>query len=81
MRTTPLGTTDIRVTELSFGAAAIGNLFRPVTDEAASGADNVVRLGTPPFPEAARAALTDTRLRANLPGHRHHPGPAAGGHR
>ncbi|MEW2121444.1 LutB/LldF family L-lactate oxidation iron-sulfur protein [Streptomyces sp. NPDC005474] len=31
-----------------------------------SGADNVVWLGTPPFPEAARAALADTRLRANL---------------
>ncbi|MFF4121693.1 LUD domain-containing protein [Streptomyces sp. NPDC001714] len=31
-----------------------------------SGADNVVWLGTPSFPEAARAALADTRLRANL---------------
>ncbi|WP_427164923.1 LutB/LldF family L-lactate oxidation iron-sulfur protein [Streptomyces sp. C1-1] len=31
-----------------------------------SGADNVVWLGTPPFPEAARTALADTRLRANL---------------
>jgi L-lactate dehydrogenase complex protein LldF len=31
-----------------------------------SGADNVVWLGTPAFPEAARAALADTRLRANL---------------
>ncbi|MDT0479556.1 LutB/LldF family L-lactate oxidation iron-sulfur protein [Streptomyces doebereineriae] len=31
-----------------------------------SGADNVIWLGTPPFPEAARAALADTRLRANL---------------
>ncbi|MFF4364173.1 aldo/keto reductase [Streptomyces sp. NPDC001604] len=38
MRTTTLGTTDVRVTELSFGAAGIGNLFRPVTDEAASAA-------------------------------------------
>jgi L-lactate dehydrogenase complex protein LldF len=28
--------------------------------------DNVVWLGTPAFPEAARAALADTRLRANL---------------
>ncbi|MGW7168594.1 aldo/keto reductase [Streptomyces sp. NPDC054884] len=35
MRTTTLGTTDVRVTELSFGAAGLGNLFRPVTDEAA----------------------------------------------
>ncbi|MFE4306363.1 LutB/LldF family L-lactate oxidation iron-sulfur protein [Streptomyces sp. NPDC056517] len=31
-----------------------------------SGADNVVWLGTPAFPEAARAALADTQLRANL---------------
>ncbi|MEU2284915.1 LutB/LldF family L-lactate oxidation iron-sulfur protein [Streptomyces sp. NPDC013178] len=31
-----------------------------------SGADNVVWLGTPAFPEAARGALADTRLRANL---------------
>ncbi|MFF4358937.1 LutB/LldF family L-lactate oxidation iron-sulfur protein [Streptomyces sp. NPDC001604] len=31
-----------------------------------SGADNVVWLGTPPFPEAARTALADTRLRTNL---------------
>ena len=31
-----------------------------------SGADNVVWLGSPAFPEAARAALADTRLRANL---------------
>ncbi|MER5450348.1 aldo/keto reductase [Streptomyces sp. NPDC002766] len=38
MRTTTLGGTDVRVTELSFGAAGIGNLFRPVTDEAASAA-------------------------------------------
>ncbi|WP_406054709.1 LutB/LldF family L-lactate oxidation iron-sulfur protein [Streptomyces sp. NBC_01077] len=31
-----------------------------------SGADNVVWLGTPAFPQAARAALADTQLRANL---------------
>ncbi|MCM1966282.1 LutB/LldF family L-lactate oxidation iron-sulfur protein [Streptomyces sp. G1] len=31
-----------------------------------SGADNVVWLGAPSFPDAARAALTDTRLRTNL---------------
>ncbi|WP_037675848.1 LutB/LldF family L-lactate oxidation iron-sulfur protein [Streptomyces griseus] len=31
-----------------------------------SGADNVVWLGTPAFPEAARTALADRRLRANL---------------
>jgi len=38
MRTTSLGSTVVRVTELSFGAAGIGNLFRPVSDEAASAA-------------------------------------------
>ncbi|WP_367318724.1 LutB/LldF family L-lactate oxidation iron-sulfur protein [Streptomyces sp. HUAS ZL42] len=31
-----------------------------------SGADNVVWLGSPAFPEAARGALNDTRMRANL---------------
>ncbi|MEV6001514.1 LutB/LldF family L-lactate oxidation iron-sulfur protein [Streptomyces griseomycini] len=31
-----------------------------------SGADNVVWLGTPAFPKAARTALADTRMRANL---------------
>ncbi|MEW1648580.1 hypothetical protein [Streptomyces sp. NPDC091219] len=40
-----------------------------------SGGDNVVWLDTPRFPEAARAALADTRLREPAPGHRHHPGP------
>ncbi|MFE3852082.1 aldo/keto reductase [Streptomyces griseorubiginosus] len=35
MRTATLGGTDVRVTELSFGAAGIGNLYRPMTDEAA----------------------------------------------
>ncbi|WP_405976609.1 LutB/LldF family L-lactate oxidation iron-sulfur protein [Streptomyces sp. NBC_00988] len=31
-----------------------------------SGADNVIWLGTPAFPDAARAALADTQLRTNL---------------
>lgn len=31
-----------------------------------SGADNVVWLGSPAFPQAARTALADTQLRANL---------------
>ncbi len=31
-----------------------------------SGADNVIWLGSPAFPEAAREALADTRLRVNL---------------
>ncbi|MZF86051.1 aldo/keto reductase [Streptomyces sp. SID5643] len=35
MRTATLGGTDVRVTELSFGAAGIGNLFRPVSAESA----------------------------------------------
>ncbi|MDX3114527.1 aldo/keto reductase [Streptomyces scabiei] len=35
MRATMLRGTGVRVTELSFGAAGIGNLFRPVSDEAA----------------------------------------------
>jgi D-threo-aldose 1-dehydrogenase len=33
-----LGTSAVRVTELSFGGAAIGNLFTEVSDEAAAGA-------------------------------------------
>jgi D-threo-aldose 1-dehydrogenase len=35
MKTATLGRTGVRVTELSFGAAGIGNLYRPITDEAA----------------------------------------------
>jgi D-threo-aldose 1-dehydrogenase len=38
MRATTLAGTDVEVTELSFGAAGIGNLYRPVTNEAASAA-------------------------------------------
>lgn len=38
MRRTELGHSPVEVTELSFGAAAIGNLFTPVTDEAATAA-------------------------------------------
>ena len=43
MRTTPLplrrlGRSDVQVTDLSFGAAAIGNLFSEVCDEAARAA-------------------------------------------
>ncbi|WP_086831353.1 aldo/keto reductase [Streptomyces sp. NRRL B-24572] len=36
MRSTPLGTGTTPVTELSLGAAPLGNLFRPVTDEDAT---------------------------------------------
>ncbi|WP_405719118.1 aldo/keto reductase [Streptomyces sp. NBC_01537] len=38
MRRTELGHSSVEVTELSFGASAIGNLFTPVTDEAATAA-------------------------------------------
>ncbi|MER7482551.1 aldo/keto reductase [Streptomyces sp. NPDC126510] len=38
MKTATLGSTGVRVTELSFGAAGIGNLFRPIADEAACAA-------------------------------------------
>ncbi|MCX5269453.1 aldo/keto reductase [Streptomyces sp. NBC_00199] len=36
MRTTALGRSRVRVTELAFGAAALGNLFTPVSDRAAA---------------------------------------------
>ncbi|MEU3481822.1 aldo/keto reductase [Streptomyces sp. NPDC033753] len=36
MRSTPLGRGTTQVTELSLGAAPLGNLFRPVTDEDAA---------------------------------------------
>lgn len=38
MRTRPLGRTDVQVTELAYGAAGIGNLFRPVAEEEAAAA-------------------------------------------
>ncbi|GAB2942108.1 aldo/keto reductase [Streptomyces heilongjiangensis] len=38
MRTRTLGRTDVEVTELSYGAAGIGNLYRPVADEEAAAA-------------------------------------------
>jgi D-threo-aldose 1-dehydrogenase len=38
LRSRPLGRSPVRVTELSFGAAAIGNLFTPVSDHAAAAA-------------------------------------------
>ncbi|WP_405718130.1 aldo/keto reductase [Streptomyces sp. NBC_01537] len=36
MRTTTLGRSGVRVTELAFGAAALGNLYTPVSDQAAA---------------------------------------------
>jgi D-threo-aldose 1-dehydrogenase len=38
MNTKPLGHSTVRVTELSFGAAALGNLYTAVTDQAANAA-------------------------------------------
>ncbi len=38
LRRRPLGGSPVRVTELAFGAAAIGNLFTPVSDDAAAAA-------------------------------------------
>jgi D-threo-aldose 1-dehydrogenase len=38
MRTRTLGRTDVEVTELSYGAAGIGNLYHPVPDEEAAAA-------------------------------------------
>jgi D-threo-aldose 1-dehydrogenase len=33
MKTRPIGKTDLEVTEISFGCAPLGNLYRPVTEE------------------------------------------------
>ena len=38
LRSRPLGRSQVRVTELGFGAAAMGNLFTPVSDDAAAAA-------------------------------------------
>ena len=35
MKTRPVGKTNLQVSEISFGCAPLGNLYRPVTDEAA----------------------------------------------
>jgi D-threo-aldose 1-dehydrogenase len=35
MKTRPVGKTDLRVSEISFGCAPLGNLYRPVTEDAA----------------------------------------------
>lgn len=34
MKTRPVGKTDLRITEISFGCAPLGNLYRPITEEA-----------------------------------------------
>jgi D-threo-aldose 1-dehydrogenase len=35
MKTRPVGKTDLQITEISFGCAPLGNLYRPITEEAA----------------------------------------------
>lgn len=45
MRTSRLGRTGVRVTELSFGAAALGNLYTEVSDEQARAAVDAAWLG------------------------------------
>jgi D-threo-aldose 1-dehydrogenase len=33
MKTRPVGKTDLKISEISFGCAPLGNLYRPITDE------------------------------------------------
>ncbi|MET9504220.1 aldo/keto reductase [Streptomyces sp. NPDC006622] len=71
MRTTTLGTSGVRVTELGFGAAGIGNLYRPVTDEAAVAAvDAAWDAGIRVFDTAPHygLGLSERRLGAALRG-------------
>lgn len=71
MRTTVLGGSTVPVTELSFGAAAIGNLFRPVTDEAAAATvDAAWDAGVRAFDTAPHygLGLSERRLGAALRG-------------
>ncbi len=35
MKTRPVGKTDLQITEISFGCAPLGNLYRPITEDAA----------------------------------------------
>ena len=35
MKTRPVGKTDLQISEISFGCAPLGNLYRPITEEAA----------------------------------------------
>ncbi|WP_371582871.1 aldo/keto reductase [Streptomyces sp. NBC_01314] len=69
MRTRTLGRTDVRVTELSYGAAGIGNLFRPVPDEeAAAAVDAAWDAGIRTFDTAPHygLGLSERRLGAAL---------------
>lgn len=69
MRTRALGRTAVRVTELAYGAAGIGNLFRPVTDEeAAAAVDAAWDAGIRTFDTAPHygLGLSERRLGAAL---------------
>ncbi|QKW10052.1 aldo/keto reductase [Streptomyces sp. NA04227] len=69
MRSTRIGTTAVHVTELSFGAAALGNLYRPVSEEQAAGAvDAAWRAGIRYFDTAPHygLGLSERRLGAAL---------------
>ncbi|MFF6785197.1 aldo/keto reductase [Streptomyces sp. NPDC012510] len=71
MRTGTLGRTDVRVTDLAYGAAALGNLFRPVTDEEAAAAiDAAWDAGIRTFDTAPHygLGLSERRLGAALGG-------------
>lgn len=69
MKTATLGGTGVRVTELSFGAAGIGNLYRPIDDEAAHAAvDSAWDAGIRTFDTAPHygLGLSERRLGAAL---------------
>jgi D-threo-aldose 1-dehydrogenase len=69
MRTRTLGGTGVRVTELAYGAASIGNLFRSVTDEdAAAAIDAAWDAGIRTFDTAPHygLGLSERRLGAAL---------------
>ncbi|SEE10834.1 aldo/keto reductase [Streptomyces sp. TLI_105] len=71
MRCTPLGRDTTQVTELSLGAAPLGNLFRPVTDEdAAATVDAAWAAGIRTFDTAPHygLGLSERRLGAALRG-------------
>ncbi|WP_327347811.1 aldo/keto reductase [Streptomyces europaeiscabiei] len=69
MRTRTLGRTGVQVTELAYGAAGIGNLFRPVSDEEAAAAiDAAWNAGIRTFDTAPHygLGLSERRLGAAL---------------
>ncbi|WP_045555712.1 aldo/keto reductase [Streptomyces sp. FxanaA7] len=71
MRTRTLGRSGVRVTELAYGAAVIGNLFRPVPDEEAAAAiDAAWDAGIRTFDTAPHygLGLSERRLGAALRG-------------